>query len=352
MCRTSPQVHIRQLCSLGVSGRTIMPAVLAALKSWVPYSIGAFFWTDARGQIVSACASEPGQLALAGRFAVDFARRPSCSPAWPGITELVARQRPSVIDLTPYRDSLRDSAVFHDLLAPLGATVPLVAVVTGETTSGLLVLLRSGHDRLFGREDVRRLRDLLPDLTNTLTAAESSDARVAIGDGGILVAGPGGQLIHACVRGRELLHLAAAPDRLHLGRLIEPETELLRTLTEALSADNAPIVRRRPVQTVDNPWGRFEFMVAPLAGSPGHAGIQVQRLVPVSVKMAESANTLPLSPRQRELAVLLGSSLQNDTIADRLGLRPSTVAGMVKDVYHRIGVNSRHALRELLLAPV
>ena len=350
MCRTSPQVHIRQLCSLPVSGRTVMPAVLAALKSWVPYSIGAFFWTDLRGQITSACASEPGQLALAGRFAVDFARRPSCSPAWPGITELVVRQRPSVIDLTPYRDSLRDSAVFHELLNPLGATVPLVALVTDGTASGLLVLLRSGHDRLFGREDVRRLRDLLPDLSRTLSTADCTDPRVAIGDSGILVAGPGGQLIHACVRGRELLHLAAAPDRLHLGRLIEQESDLLRSLTDGLGTDNPPLTRRRPLLVTDNAWGRFEFMAAPLAGSPGHAGIQIQRLVPVSVKMAESANSLPLSPRQRELAVLLGSSLQNDTIADRLGLRPSTVAGMVKDVYHRIGVNSRQALRELLLA--
>jgi DNA-binding NarL/FixJ family response regulator len=78
----------------------------------------------------------------------------------------------------------------------------------------------------------------------------------------------------------------------------------------------------------------------------------VQQLVPAALKMAQVVEGFGLSPRQRELALLLGCSLQNDTIADRLGLRPSTVAGMVKDVYQRLGVNSRQALREALLRAV
>ena len=328
-----------------------MPAILDALRPWVPYSVGAFFWADAHGHLTTACASEPGLLGLAGRYVSEFARGPGCVGGVPSIAEMVTRRRPCVVDFTPYRDALRRTELFRDVLAPTGAVLPLVAIVTGEADSvGVLVLLRSSHDRLFGKEDARRLNELLPHLGRALVDHPPATQFVSDGDSGILVTGPQETLLHACVRGRELLHLAAAPDALHQGTLLKSEAELLRAVIEQPAGDSSGRASwRRPPLVIDNPWGRFEFSAAPLASGNGMAGIQVERLVPVAVKMAQSANALPLSPRQRELAVLLGSSLQNDTIADRLGLRPSTVAGMIKDVYHRVGVNSRHAVRELLL---
>lgn len=56
-----------------------------------------------------------------------------------------------------------------------------------------------------------------------------------------------------------------------------------------------------------------------------------------------------MTVRQRELCLLLCLGARNEDIAARMGLRPATVAGMVKEVYLKLGLNSRAALKEALL---
>lgn len=355
MSRASPLAHIRQLCSLDVDSRMVVPAVMAALKAWVPNSVGAFFWTDAEGKVIAASASEPGTNALAGRYAADYANRPRTTETWPSFTEMIQGRQTCVVNLAPYeRDFLR-SELYHELLQPAGISRMLVCpVIAASGASGMLMLLRSEYDRRFGHEDTKRLTCVLPHLAAALDQRQGEHEFVEDDEAvGMLIVGFDGDLQHACARGRELLHLAACPDELHRGILLAREINLLARVGHTVGKSGQTRgSRSAPAITLENEWGQFQFRASVLHGGAGNAdqvGVRVQRLVPAAMKMAQMVESFGLSPRQRELAILLGCSLQNDTIADRLGLKPSTVAGMVKDVYQRIGVNSRQALREVLL---
>jgi DNA-binding CsgD family transcriptional regulator len=355
MSLASPLAHIRQLCSLDVGSRLIVPAVMAALKSFVPHSLGAFFWADAEGKIFATSTSEPGTQIRAGHWATKFARRPRGTKSWPSFAELIQGRRTCVVDFAACeRDFLRCD-LYRKLLRPAGVS-RLVAspVIAASGRTGILALLRSGYDRPFGQEDSRRLTQVLPELATALDQRHGEHEFVDDDDGdGLLIADLDGKLRHTCARGRELLHMAACPDELHRNALRAAEIDLL-TRIACLShrPGNRNDAVAAPPIAIENEWGRFQLRGSLLrAGADGadKVGIRIRRSIPAALKMARMVDGFRLSPRQRQLALLLGCSLHNDTIADRLGLRPSTVATMVKDVYERIGVNSRQALRELLL---
>jgi DNA-binding CsgD family transcriptional regulator len=348
----SSLAHIRQLCSLDVDSRTAMPAILAALKSWLGFAVGAFFWADDQGRPVAACASDPAAQRLAGHYAAEYAQSVA---TWPSLIELALRRRTGVVDFSPYEREFLRSNVCRELLAPAGLDRQISgSVVSPAGALGVLLLFRGGHERVFCREYRRRLALALPEIANVLDRRAGDHTFVTEGDSGMVIAGFDGDLRHACVRGRELLHMAACPRQFHLGALVEPERQLLARLAVDVGNDYDGHAWQGPAVAIDNVWGRFQLRAARLHGGTGtgdQVGIRIQRQVPAALKMVQTVDGLGLSPRQRELAVLLGCSLQNEIIADRLGLRPSTVAGMVKDVYHRVGVNSRQALREMLLQP-
>jgi DNA-binding CsgD family transcriptional regulator len=64
-----------------------------------------------------------------------------------------------------------------------------------------------------------------------------------------------------------------------------------------------------------------------------------------------SATTSPvLTPQQREIAELAGSGLTNKQIAERLFLSHRTVGAHLYQIYPKLGITSRAALRDALAA--
>jgi DNA-binding CsgD family transcriptional regulator len=55
-----------------------------------------------------------------------------------------------------------------------------------------------------------------------------------------------------------------------------------------------------------------------------------------------------LTPRQRQILYLAGSGLTNREIGDRLFLSPRTVGSLLYLSYPKLGIASRHQLRELM----
>lgn len=63
-------------------------------------------------------------------------------------------------------------------------------------------------------------------------------------------------------------------------------------------------------------------------------------------KLLESGATKLLSPRERDVARLMGSGMSRPQVAAKLGLTPNTVSSISKIIYRKLGVNSRAQLAE------
>lgn len=352
MNRKSALAHLRQICSLEIDFRMAVPAVLAALKGCVPHRAGMFFWASRSGGVSAAYADEPGLHGVAGRFAADYAPLAWPGARWPGFGELLQRSEGCVVDPSD-RPASTASQVFRDLFEPLGLTRLLASpVVSSSGIGGLVVLLRGACEPPFGRAEEGLLAGLSPRIGFALDRRPGVVEFVDDDDpSGLLLLCADGALSHACARGRQLLHLATCPERLFCGRLHDEEQDLLNKFSR-LAAAIRPLDGSARSVCVENDWGQFRFRVSTPVNAYGHReliAIQVRRLSPAAVKMALGVGSLELSPRLREVAVLLGCRMGNSAVADRLGLRPNTVASMIKEIYLRCGVNSRHSLRELLL---
>ena len=355
MRRASPLAQLRLLCSLDIDSRMTVPTALATIKTWVPHRAGMFLWGNASGHVVAACASDPTMHRIAGRFAADYAQEPCDTDHWPGFAGLIERGESLQVDFTQHACSRPRHRVHEELMRPAGLTRLLACpIVARSGASAALVLLRGTHEGPFNGDDTRKLADLLPRLGAALDRRPAAHEFVDDGSpGGLLVVGHEGRLLYACDHGRQLLHLAACPDQLDRGALEQSEVDLLvRAVTrvrEAMCfADQPPV----SCLELENEWGQFQLRARPLNGvgdAAAPVGISIHRRIPAPLKIAQRIDRFRLSPRLRELALLLGCNLKNETVADHLGLRPSTVAGMVKDLYLQIGVNNRQALRETLL---
>src|SRR5262249_14703016 len=64
---------------------------------------------------------------------------------------------------------------------------------------------------------------------------------------------------------------------------------------------------------------------------------------------ARARALLPLTAREREVALLVADGLADREIAERLHLSRHTVSQYVKRIYRKLGVDSRVALTRLLL---
>lgn len=72
------------------------------------------------------------------------------------------------------------------------------------------------------------------------------------------------------------------------------------------------------------------------------------RATGLSVQSAHAATGTPLTPQQREIATLAAAGLTNKQIGERLFLSPRTVSTHLYQIFPKLGVTSRAALRDAL----
>ena len=91
------------------------------------------------------------------------------------------------------------------------------------------------------------------------------------------------------------------------------------------------------------------FALDGASGTEEHAGLLVRREEPRILALVRGVGNSPLSPQQREVALLLADGKTNPEIASALGLTLNTASYHVKEVYAKLDVNDRNDIDALLL---
>ena len=75
------------------------------------------------------------------------------------------------------------------------------------------------------------------------------------------------------------------------------------------------------------------------------------RATGVSIGQPDTSGPASLSPQQRQIAMLAAQGLTNRQIGERLYLSPRTVGTHLYQLFPKLGITSRAALRDALLTP-
>lgn len=312
------RARIQQLCSLGLGGQAVMPAVLKELHGLIPSSANSFFWCDADGNFSNVYDENPGS-AKGGDFDTsDLSDEALRNPGCHGPLRLVVRHNGRAL--------------------------------------GALQLWRSRGHPAFTAREMRRLAVLEPDIARALNQADDLTVPlVDSGESGLLIADHQGRLVHMSPHGRRLLfycnHPRVAPDKRARRALVLPPAviRLCKGLGEGF--DRNPRARAATPHH-RNAWGGFSFRLhwlESLDDGPRLIGIVIARREPLPVRLLERMAPLSLTRRQTQLCLMMVTGYSYKEIARRLGIVERTVITHAQQVYQRLDVHNRSEMVGKLL---
>jgi DNA-binding CsgD family transcriptional regulator len=350
MKQTTVRARVRQLCCLGLPSEMLMASLLPALRELVPSDSAGFFWVDSRGDMRNLYAE---RLLPAGLMSLYFERfydeRESAFRH--GFLER-ARSPEGVVATTAEGDFTR-GAYYNEILRKLDAHHVLYGIVREQGAAlGQLSLYRSREAPAFSARERSDLASVMRYVAHGVASGEGSQAGVPgtfqdTEDEAIVVTDSSGVLRHASEKARRML-LLATTSQINSGTLgaaaNERASQALRNVCARLEAVERGDETAPPVVTLETKWGRYVMRAYWLDDErSAHApvGVRLQRQEPMILRFVQAMGRLPLSPQQREIALMIAQGKSNQEIADGLGVSGNTVAYHIKQLFLKLDVHDR-----------
>jgi DNA-binding CsgD family transcriptional regulator len=343
--------HIRQLCGLGVSSHAAMPAVIKALHELVDSAHNLFLWTDAHGKPIDRYC-EVYFPAVAQAATLDL----------PGKTDLakIAVHGEQAGNLRRRTKNFFDTAFYSEVYRPMRARQSLDAVVRVAGRPVGLIVLHRDSDTAFSEAEQRSLESILPYL-RTLWAQQNTQPidvfmQTDGADRGVAVINSAGRVLHLSPSAQQMLRMCGLSPGSEAGAAPDALPTKLRVLCDQIGQPIAPQTDRQVSLSVNNAWGRFVFRAFELAGpsvpDEGLVGLSMERQEPLPLAIVRGFAQSPLSPKQRDIALMLALGRTAAQVSEQLRISATTYRDHVEKIYEKLGVNQRADLiRQLTQTP-
>jgi hypothetical protein len=335
--------HIRALCSLGVGGEAIMPALIDAVHRLIPYHCAGFFWVDPQAQVANVYDAGAVDRRVLTLYSAEFSKH--SRTAYGCGFSMAMRTLSGVHELPDWGEAFYRTDFYNIIWRSFGAQHAIQAIVRegrGPTT-GALVLYRAASDQAFTAEEKRLLENLIPYIAHGLRDRQGGEfaAWRTADERGMLILNREGSVIHMCPDARKLVALAGFPrvDHTRIARDILGEAvaqsldELRRRLTAIFVGQDAP----PPMLTHANPWGRFVFRAHWMENPEGMRsdliGVTIERYEPMAIRVWRRLSGHGLSVTQEEVALMLAQGLGRGEIARRLNVSANTATDHIRKLY-------------------
>lgn len=351
---SAAMLRIRQACTMSLPSRHVMPMVMSEIKALIPAACCQFTWASQDGRLANFWSDTfmPRRTAWIvlhrARYEADVGTN---------FRDLVLFGKPTGNAREWWARGFEQSATYKAVFQPYDYKWFLDGVVRdGQRPYGCVALIRRRCDPDFTAEEESLLARVLPYLTHALRADTVRPSLfVPTGKSAMLVCNAAGDLLEWSASAHRLAAYAMLEEincdepvgqgdfeRVHAGiRLVAGELVAQLKLGESNAC--LPLVVRR------NGWGEFSFRGYRLHGATQQAGerigILIEQSIPVEIGLLERVNALPLSPRQKEIAMLCARGLHNSEITALLRMSPHTLKDHFKAIYTRLEVSTQ---RELL----
>jgi DNA-binding NarL/FixJ family response regulator len=357
MTPNAAMAHLRRLACIGVDAGAAMPDALELITHVVPSANNVFVPTDESFTCRSIVCRHWGPSVLENLFA----KRQSEYREICDAHEQWWRTAPTSISVDENAMAyagLQRTTLYFECLRPFGQHHVLEGFVRqGHRPRGYLSLFRDASSRRFSHRDVRRLQTLLPYLAVLMADSARPGMEYAPpATGAVVIVDARGMVQSLSQGGRNVLHQALNPGSDTHADVSDALAIVTKRLLRQLRASMSDAVGREcspPIVEVRNGRGLFTFRAHWLMGEEdrthAHVCIIVNHAEPLALRLMRGLATLPLSPAQKSVALLLVRAQSRKAIAQELGVSDETVKDLVRLVYHKLGVHDRHQLLASLL---
>jgi DNA-binding CsgD family transcriptional regulator len=354
--------HFQRLCCLGISGEMLIPMLLREIEGLVPSQNGMFLWAGPHQQLINIYATGPA-AALLPVYLTEYHNQrerqllltftEAMRADWPGeAVDFFART------LKVDRDEFVRSDLFNQLYRPIGGEQGMLLRVRDHGKPlGAIGLFRSSREALFSPAEMRQLEAIGPFVAHAVGRRYDAEIFVEGEERSLVIADRDGRIHHAGSDALPLLLMALHPQWSPATRwrsLRESLPEIAR-LCHALCAVGRGVAEWPPTLRRRNQWGEFilrAFWLGPTDGNEvtEFLAVTIERRVPRMLSAFRRIERLALTSREKELCLLLARDPARQDLADEMGVGASTVITHLRNIYAKLGVRSRAALIETLLA--
>jgi DNA-binding CsgD family transcriptional regulator len=177
------------------------------------------------------------------------------------------------------------------------------------------------------------------------------DVFVDSDDRALILADRDGMVRRASVQARNILMMALNPRWSPATNWLtrEPIPEIARLCRGLMATATGEIGQSPPVSRLKNPWGEFvmrAYWLGPTDGAEQtqEIGITIERKVPRALALRRRIEDLLLTPREKQLCLLLARDIPQQDLGDAMGLAASTIASHQRSIHAKLDVHSRTEL--------
>ncbi|MBO0733626.1 MAG: hypothetical protein J2P49_04775 [Methylocapsa sp.] len=356
-------VSIRRLSCLGLGGQIAVPAILGELHRLIPSYSNQFFWAGPNHELANLYDEGDVILPVLPLYMDEFHNKREREIVFTFAETMqrsrrshVMRYREQTVKVEETRFEKHD--FYNQVMRPTSIYDVLQLVVAEHGRSiGLLHISRACRDPEFNERERQLLLCVAPYFAHAQVAQNTDERMAGSEDRGLIIATREGKIEYLSPQAGRLLAMAQHPVLLSSGvslpcpgAMLPPWTKRLCEDLFRIFEDKAP--SEAPVCQLTNAWGAFTFRAYWLDGAARQSaaliGIAVERLEPLALKFWRQAEQLPLSGREIEVCLPLALGRSRAEIADRLGVSEHTAVNHCRNIYAKLGVQSRAELAERL----
>lgn len=351
---------VQRLAALGLPSRLAFPELVNALGEIAPFETAAMLWLSPDLQPIDAYINVDQDPELTARYGERWFNAEE-SRFYPRQVEMQTDPALAVLRVSDFTSEFGETELYDEIYSTSGHHwIAGLALRDANRPIGNLGIGRPAGAKDFSDHEMRLLRLVRPYIIQAVGRAEDladwPEADLE-DEAAILVTDLTGRVQHASPGAWRLLHGAAGvPADLAMmrDRVYEWAKPLLQQLTSRVTEVLDGGLARPARMDAVTAYGRFVLrayaMEASQDGAARTIAVQVERRLPVGLKMLRSPVYRGLTQREQDVARMLATGLSYPLIADRLGMGQSTVVTHVRNVGQKLGVGSREDIVTALCA--
>jgi DNA-binding CsgD family transcriptional regulator len=354
MKQSNALAYLRQLCCLGLAKEIVIPEFLRAVCTVIPSGFNLF--SGVNEQLMPAyCiggfySSELLELYPEVNRNFWTAEKLSRIANWLSLHPVIADS--AIIDEKFYKTDMYN-LLFRRFDVHHIATAP---VVQNGKPAGMLSLTRPSSQKPFNSHEQTLCAWLTPYLAHAMQASGAEDVEYCDnGLSGMLIMDARGSILFISGSAKNLLFMARYPLIFMAADAQEdPVMAKLRQLCRNLEAIFQGKEAAPPCWSYANGLGRFIFRAYWLDKQNrepgGLIGVTIEHQEPLTLKLLRAMQPLPLSPTQKEVALMLAQGASSEKIGERLHIKMTTVKDHVGKIFTKLDIHHREELLPKLLA--
>ena len=344
--------YLRQICCSGLSREITIAEFLKALPMLIPSNSNIFtFYSEQLCPTYSITGFDVADLApIIPSILNDFhsPQRQQRLLAW--FSRYPAISHPRAVDESFYMTDLYNLIYRQfDMHHFLFTRIPL-----DKKSNGIVGLFRPRSQKPFENRDQAQLMRLVPYVAHAhRVGSDAAPEFSPDGMSGMMIMNTQGAILYQSSEAKRLLEQARHPRLLaemrQQDRLLIKLAELCRNLQGIYRGHELP----PPSFSHTGPNGQFLFHAYWLDSCgqqpDGLIGISIEHREPLALKILRAMHLSPLSPTQKEVALLLAQGLAPEQIRSHLHIKPTTLKDHIGKIYLKLDIHQREELLPKLL---